>query len=138
MARHLLLLLLSLPFSLVAEVYAQSVSRWGCGAGCVIEWTELSGGKDMGDGWRKVLIRSQVLLWLPGESGWRKAKPHQWRGEVDSQFWLFAECTEGLLSSGASSDRSDAVTTTVFRRDGTKKETSVEGEVYGKWQSLCN
>ena len=138
MVRRLLLLVISLPFSLVVEVYAQPVSRWGCGAGCAIEWTELSGRKDMGDGWRKVLIRSQVLLWLPGESGWRKAKPHEWRGEVSGQFWLFAECTEGLLSSGASSDRSDAVTTTVLRRDGVKKETSVEGDVYGKWQSLCN
>ena len=138
MVRRLLLLVISLPFSLVVEVCAQPVSRWGCGAGCAIEWTELSGRKDMGDGWRKVLIRSQVLLWLPGESGWRKAKPHQWRGEVDSQFWLFAECTEGLLSSGASSDRSDALTTTVFRPDGVKKEASVGGDMHGKWEHLCS
>ena len=68
----------------------------------------------MGDGWRKVLIRSQVLLWLPGESGWRKAKPREWRGEVSSQFWLFALCREGLLGSGVSSDRSDAGIANIF------------------------
>lgn len=119
------------------SAHAQPTSRWGCGAGCAIEWTELSARKDMADGWRKVLIRSQVLLWLPGESSWRKAKPHDWRGEVSSQFWLFAQCRKGLLGSGMSSDRSDAETTGVFRGDGTKKDTSVEGDVYGKWEFIC-
>ena len=75
----------------------------------------------MGDGWRKVLIRSQVLLWLPGESGWRKAKPREWRGEVSSQFWLFAQCREGLLGSGVSSDRSDAGIANIFDLQGERK-----------------
>ena len=119
------------------SAHAQRTTRWGCGAGCAIKWTELSARKDVGDGWRKVLIRSQVLLWLPGESGWRKAKPREWRGEVSSQFWIFAQCREGLLGSGVSSDRSDAETTGVFRGDGTKKDTSVEGGVHGKWEYLC-
>lgn len=137
MVKHLLWFTIALRFLLLVEAQAQSVSRWGCGAGCAIEWTELSARKDMGDGWRKVLIRSQVLLWLPGESGWRKAKPHEWRGEVSSQFWLFAQCREGLVGSGLSSDRSDAATASVFRGEGTKKNTSVEGDVYSKWENLC-
>lgn len=137
MVKHPLWFTIVLPFLLLVEAQAQSVSRWGCGAGCAIEWTELSARKDVGDGWQKVLIRSQVLLWLPGESGWRKAKPHEWRGEVSSQFWLFAQCREGLVGSGLSSDRSDAETASVFRGDGTKKYTSVEGDVYSKWEQLC-
>ena len=137
MVKHPLWFTIVLPFLMLVEAQAQSVSRWGCGAGCAIEWTELSARKDMGDGWRKVLIRSQVLLWLPGESGWRKAKPHDWRGEASSQFWLFAQCREGLLGSGVSSDRSDAGIANIFDLQGRKKNISVVGNVYDKWFYLC-
>ena len=113
-----------------------SLGRRGCGAGCEIEITELSQPSDMGNGWRKLLVREQVFLMEPSGS-WRKASPNELRWAPSSQYWIFAHCSGSSFARGQRSDGSDAISESIFAEDGSRKDASVSGNVYDQWQALC-
>jgi hypothetical protein len=111
----------------------------GCGAGCRIDITELTQASDMGNGWRKILIREDVFLMNWGEEdSWRRARPNELRMPTTSQYWIFAQCNGSYFARGQHSDGTDAQSESIYNDDGSKKETTVSGNVYDQWESLCN
>jgi hypothetical protein len=140
MKAYLLLTALLSSFLLVTQEPALSQSaslgRRGCGAGCGIEITELSQPSDMGNGWKKLLIREQYFLMEPNGT-WRKAFPNELRWSPTQQYWIFAHCSGTSFARGQRSDGSDATSESIYEDDGSKKTTSVSGNVYDQWEALC-
>jgi len=107
----------------------------GCGTGCRVETVQLSkparmpGWAEMPGGWGKVLVK-ETWIW------------NDWNG-VDHvlkgyQYWFFANCREGLAAFGKKSDRSDATIGSIYTESGYPKNTSVAGNIYDRYQKLCN
>ena len=54
------------------------------------------------------------------------------------QYWFFAECTEGLVGGGKSSNRRDATwITSIYTVYGARKSGTISFELYERWEILC-
>jgi len=119
-----------------AHSQSASLGSRGCGAGCKVEISELSPPSDMGNGWKKLLIIEQVFL-MDSNGSWRKALPGELRWASSSQYWIFAHCVGSSFARGQRSDGSDSVSESIYADDGTRKDTTVSGNIYNQWETLC-
>ena len=101
----------------------------GCGTSCRIETIQLSRPSKMNDGWSKVLVK-ETWIWDPGFKNSEILK--------SGQYWFFAECQEGLVGGGKSSNRRDARwITSIYNTEGFRKDVTVAGNLYQRWEILC-
>ena len=102
----------------------------GCGTNCRVETMQLTPATQMENGWTKVLVQHRTII--KSFDGVESLG----RGS-GGKIWIFANCRDGLIAFGASSDRSDAQYQSIFTVDGYPKNTTVTGNVFNTHKVIC-
>jgi len=103
-----------------------TIGSYGCGTGCNVSVEQLSSPQRMGNGWSRVLVSETTR-------GSREIPSEQTR-----RFWQFAKCDDKFVGWGYKSDGSDAKIDNIYYEDGRKIVNNAGGQLYTKWEALCN
>ena len=117
--------------------------RIGCGTGCHIRFQQLSPMEDIGDGWRKVKVKSTMFIW---DYKTKQFEQKSFRGKVGSgvsESWNYANCQKKLftrISENYSSEpplgKSGGIDFLVFENGKPIFET-VSGSPFQQWAVMC-
>ena len=120
------------------------VERIGCGTGCQIRFQQLSPMEEIGDGWRKVKVRSTMFIW---DYETNQLEQKAFRGKVGSGVsdgWNYANCQKKLFtrrSENYSSEpplvASGGMSNALVFYAGKPVFATVAGSPFQQWSVMC-
>ena len=119
------------------------MARYGCGSGCLVRNLQLSEPEVMEDDWLRVEVLSQVWVneYDSESDNWTWKQGGARVGPPESRSWWFAQCKEGLFTSGETPQLSESSAKSVFIEDGDfkgqPKSQSVHAAIHSRWEQLC-
>ena len=119
------------------------VERIGCGTGCQIRFQQLAPMEEIGDGWRKVKVRSTMFIW---DYETNQLEQKSFRGKVGSGVsdgWNYANCQKKLFTRRSENYSSEppvgvsgGINSLVFDA-GKPVFATVSGSPFQQWSVMC-
>jgi len=119
------------------------MARYGCGSGCLVRNLQLSEPEVIEDDWLRVEVLSQVWVseFDAETDTWTWKQGNTRVGPPESKGWWFAQCEEGLFTSGKKPQLIEASIKSVFIEDGDfkgqPKSQTVHAAIHSRWERLC-
>ena len=120
-----------------------TLSVYGCGAGCRVEVEQFSPVEDLDNGWRKVKLEKTIWVQKWNEDTQRiEDAPPMWRGADHKRISsLYANCSTGVFPTADNSNMQDASSQDDYCREGESagepKYQTVHGNPFMQWAKLC-
>ena len=125
------------------EASTYVMARYGCGSGCLVRNLQLSEPEVIEDDRLRVEVLSQVWVseFDAETDTWTWKQRNTRVGPPESKGWWFAQCEEGLFTSGKNPQLIEASIKSVFIEDGDfkgqPKSQTVHAAIHSRWERLC-
>ena len=134
--------------ALQSEIVLQTnvIEKVSCGAGCHYKIEQLTNMVEIGDGWRKIKVKSTPYIWETAtELVQRAPYPDSPIGSGGSTSWSYSNCQTNIFTTRSKEyfaappapEEKWERNTSAFTSSGKPNFYSVNGSIFQRWRAMC-
>ena len=134
--------------ALQSEIVLQTnvIEKVSCGAGCHYKIEQLTNMVEIGDGWRKIKVKSTPYIWETAtELVQRAPYPDSPIGSGGSTSWSYSNCQTNIFTTRSKEyfaappapEEKWERNSSAFTSSGKPNFYSVNGSIFQRWRAMC-